>query len=268
MFTSIPLFVILSSLCLFISKPMENKENEEEVVMANITEPTSYVETTKTLNHHDEETLMNSQSNSFEEKFKECRKNHASSIGGYALDGCGEFLPAGIEGTIEFFKCAACNCHRNFHRRENGVVNEENISLPFNNPRFPQPTPFSTVFQTPTGYHHVTGTSRGTTTSLPSSVVHDEAHFPRGDLGEGFVEPIYHGDTYSGGEGSSKSKRFRSKFTHYQKERMLGFAMKSGWKINKQDENLVEQFCNEIGVKCKTFRVWMYNNKHTHGNKH
>lgn len=51
-------------------------------------------------------------------RYKECRKNHAASIGGYAVDGCREFMPAGEEGTAAAFKCAACSCHRNFHRQE------------------------------------------------------------------------------------------------------------------------------------------------------
>eukprot|EP01018_Ginkgo_biloba_P038552 Gb_35888 [translate_table: standard] len=51
-------------------------------------------------------------------RYRECRKNHAASIGGYAVDGCGEFMPGGEEGTTAALKCAACNCHRNFHRRE------------------------------------------------------------------------------------------------------------------------------------------------------
>lgn len=51
-------------------------------------------------------------------RYRECRKNHAASIGGYAVDGCGEFMPSGEEGTAGALKCAACNCHRNFHRRE------------------------------------------------------------------------------------------------------------------------------------------------------
>jgi hypothetical protein len=41
-------------------------------------------------------------SSSFKETFKECRKNHASRIGSYALDGC-EFLfveTEETEGTI------------------------------------------------------------------------------------------------------------------------------------------------------------------------
>ncbi|RVW89804.1 Mini zinc finger protein 2 [Vitis vinifera] len=58
---------------------------------------------------------------SYKEKnviYKECRKNHAASIGGYAVDGCREFMAAGEEGTSASFKCAACSCHRNFHRKE------------------------------------------------------------------------------------------------------------------------------------------------------
>ncbi|KAL7161821.1 hypothetical protein ACSBR2_042317 [Camellia fascicularis] len=51
-------------------------------------------------------------------RYMECRKNHAANIGGYAVDGCGEFMPAGEEGTSAAFKCAACSCHRNFHRME------------------------------------------------------------------------------------------------------------------------------------------------------
>ncbi|KAF7147837.1 hypothetical protein RHSIM_Rhsim03G0046000 [Rhododendron simsii] len=51
-------------------------------------------------------------------RYKECRKNHAASMGGHAVDGCREFMPAGEEGTAAAFKCAACSCHRNFHRKE------------------------------------------------------------------------------------------------------------------------------------------------------
>ncbi|KAH7289558.1 hypothetical protein KP509_30G008700 [Ceratopteris richardii] len=51
-------------------------------------------------------------------KYRECLKNHAANLGGHALDGCGEFMPSGEEGSLEALKCAACGCHRNFHRRE------------------------------------------------------------------------------------------------------------------------------------------------------
>lgn len=51
-------------------------------------------------------------------RYGECQKNHAASIGGYAVDGCREFMANGEEGTAQGLSCAACGCHRNFHRRE------------------------------------------------------------------------------------------------------------------------------------------------------
>ncbi|XP_017240933.1 mini zinc finger protein 2-like [Daucus carota subsp. sativus] len=50
--------------------------------------------------------------------YGECQKNHAANIGGYAVDGCREFLASGEEGTEAAFTCACCGCHRSFHRRE------------------------------------------------------------------------------------------------------------------------------------------------------
>ncbi|MQM00901.1 hypothetical protein Taro_033648 [Colocasia esculenta] len=51
-------------------------------------------------------------------RYRECRRNHAASIGGYAVDGCREFMAAGEEGTTAALRCAACSCHRSFHKRE------------------------------------------------------------------------------------------------------------------------------------------------------
>lgn len=51
-------------------------------------------------------------------KYGECQKNHAAGVGGYAVDGCREFMASGEEGTAAALTCAACGCHRNFHRRE------------------------------------------------------------------------------------------------------------------------------------------------------
>ncbi|KAL4203142.1 hypothetical protein AMTRI_Chr01g102510 [Amborella trichopoda] len=55
-------------------------------------------------------------------RYKECRKNHAASVGGYSVDGCREFLAGGEEGTAAALTCAACSCHRNFHKREEDGV--------------------------------------------------------------------------------------------------------------------------------------------------
>ncbi|PIN24496.1 hypothetical protein CDL12_02784 [Handroanthus impetiginosus] len=51
-------------------------------------------------------------------RYGECQKNHAANVGGYAVDGCREFMPSGEDGTSGALTCAACGCHRNFHRRE------------------------------------------------------------------------------------------------------------------------------------------------------
>lgn len=51
-------------------------------------------------------------------RYGECQKNHAANIGGYAVDGCREFMASTGEGSNGGLTCAACGCHRNFHRRE------------------------------------------------------------------------------------------------------------------------------------------------------
>ncbi|KAG6493415.1 hypothetical protein ZIOFF_048398 [Zingiber officinale] len=51
-------------------------------------------------------------------RYAECRKNHAAATGGYAVDGCGEFIASVGEGAEAELRCAACGCHRSFHRRE------------------------------------------------------------------------------------------------------------------------------------------------------
>ncbi|KAF4376318.1 hypothetical protein F8388_026118, partial [Cannabis sativa] len=61
-------------------------------------------------------------------RYKECRRNHAISVGLQAVDGCREFMTPAAEtaeqvvsgggGDQRGFLCAACGCHRNFHRKE------------------------------------------------------------------------------------------------------------------------------------------------------
>ncbi|KAL8160948.1 hypothetical protein V2J09_012437 [Rumex salicifolius] len=59
-------------------------------------------------------------------RYGECQRNHAAGIGGYALDGCREFMESGEDGTEAALVCAACGCHRSYHRRvvETEVVSE------------------------------------------------------------------------------------------------------------------------------------------------
>ncbi|XP_060199004.1 zinc-finger homeodomain protein 2 [Lycium barbarum] len=190
-------------------------------------------------------------------RYRECLKNHAVGIGSHALDGCGEFMPAGEEGTMDALKCAACNCHRNFHRKEaEGEVFHH--TPPPHLTHHPQFSPFSS-YRTPhhpSGYLHVTPPPHQRPLALPSTSRDDE------DMSN----PSSSGGGGSGGVGGSR-KRFRTKFTADQKDKMLSFAERLGWRMQKQDETLVQQFCRETNVKRHVFKVWMHNNKHTLGKK-
>lgn len=44
---------------------------------------------------------------------------------------------------------------------------------------------------------------------------------------------------------------------------MHQFADRVGWKMQKKDEELVLEFCNEVGVEKGVLKVWMHNNKNT-----
>ncbi|GLT33693.1 hypothetical protein SLA2020_082570 [Shorea laevis] len=179
-------------------------------------------------------------------RYKECLKNHAVGIGGHAVDGCCEFMAAGVEGSLDALKCAACNCHRNFHRKETEFGSGPG-DLFFHHHQAPQFPPF---FRAPAGYLHVAGQQRPL--ALPS---------PTGGGGHSREDQ----EDFSN-QGSAR-KRFRTKFTQEQKEKMLGLAEQLGWRIQKQDEDAVQQFCNETGVRRQVLKVWMHNNKHTLGKK-
>ncbi|KAL8475169.1 hypothetical protein ACS0TY_031556 [Phlomoides rotata] len=176
-------------------------------------------------------------------RYKECLKNQAVGIGGHAVDGCGEFIAAGEDGTLESLKCAACNCHRNFHRKEPGGG------------FFAFHSHFG--YRAPSGYLHVAPSQRtgGAMLALPSS-----------SAGGGGADEMDAG-YYSNPSSSAGKKRFRTKFSQEQKDKMLNFAERLEWKIQKQDEELVQQFCNELGIKRHVLKVWMHNNKHTIGKK-
>uniref|UniRef100_A0A5B7AMS4 Putative zinc-finger homeodomain protein 1 n=1 Tax=Davidia involucrata TaxID=16924 RepID=A0A5B7AMS4_DAVIN len=180
-------------------------------------------------------------------RYRECQKNHAVGIGGHAVDGCGEFMAAGEEGTLDGLKCAACNCHRNFHRKESEGEG-------FHQPPGPHHHQQLSPYYRPAGYLHMTPSSHQRPLALPSISREDQ-------------EDMSNPSSSGGGGGSGSKKRFRTKFTQEQKDKMLAFAETLGWRIQKHDEAAVQQFCTETGVKRQVLKVWMHNNKHTLGKK-
>eukprot|EP00249_Psilotum_nudum_P019345 c27206_g1_i1 orf=1340-2167(+) len=197
-------------------------------------------------------------------RYRECLKNHAASIGGHAIDGCGEFMPSGEEGTLEALKCAACNCHRNFHRRE--VEGEASCYCfsPFKDRR--RLGPMALLHNAPLALPSSPGVSRPSPqmimalSSGPIESEDQEIGLPHASL----PHPSLIHPTMS---MPVMKKRFRTKFTTEQKDKMCAFAEKLGWRIQKHDETAVQQFCMDVGVKRHVLKVWMHNNKHTFGKK-
>ncbi|XP_026660032.2 zinc-finger homeodomain protein 4-like [Phoenix dactylifera] len=187
-------------------------------------------------------------------RYRECLKNHAASIGGNATDGCGEFMPSGEEGTLEALKCSACSCHRNFHRKEiEGQCRHHHHHLK----------------ETKSVGHKVVLISGAETFGYSNPATHCLIPSP---LPHQMVMPLgalmaSESDEMEGAGGARAppmgKKRLRTRFAPEQKEKMLSFAERIGWRLQRQEESVVEEFCQEIGVKRKVLKVWMHNNKHS-----
>lgn len=232
-------------------------------------------------------------------KYKECLKNHAAAMGGTATDGCGEFMPSGEEGTIEALNCSACNCHRNFHRKE--IEGDHGMSSSWDNVNNSSRVGTSVgrkfLLGHPNGHKNMNILSPealGFHTAanpiggfLPSRTAPHHPHHQmimsyNNNMGMGGMmgsqlpsesdeqdqDQMHHHGHGGGVHVASRApiqlvkKRFRTKFTQEQKEKMFNFAEKVGWKIQKQEESVVQNFCHEIGVKRRVLKVWMHNNKH------
>ncbi|KAK9064551.1 hypothetical protein SSX86_015933 [Deinandra increscens subsp. villosa] len=167
--------------------------------------------------------------------YKECLKNHAVGIGGHALDGCGEFMSSTTLTATEpsTFICAACGCHRNFHRREPTTTTAATSPPPASPPNYAFGRHLLLSLTTAADQTHTVATP-----GTPVAAI---------KIGE--------------------RKRFRTKFSPDQKQKMVVFAEKVGWKIQGCDDKMVADFCNEIGIRRRVFKVWMHNNKNTSGGK-
>nr|KYP66772.1 ZF-HD homeobox protein At4g24660 family [Cajanus cajan] len=178
-------------------------------------------------------------------RYRECLRNHAASMGSHVVDGCGEFMASGEEGTPESLRCAACECHRNFHRKEvEGELSQPQPQSQLQPPPQPQHVP---------NYHHNYYTNKHNGPAESSS------------------EDLNMFQSNTGAQVSVQAplskKRFRTKFSQQQKDRMMEFADKIGWKIQKHNDQEVQQFCSQVGVKRQVFKVWMHNNKQTTSKK-
>ncbi|KAL0350890.1 UNVERIFIED_CONTAM: Zinc-finger homeodomain protein 9 [Sesamum radiatum] len=166
--------------------------------------------------------------------YKECLKNHAATLGGHALDGCGEFMPSPASNPAEptSLKCAACGCHRNFHRRE-----------PEEPPQLPPPNAAPALEYQPHHRHHPPpppprGNSGSSPNNSPSPPPISSSYYPSAPhmllaLSHGLSGPPPDNNTPIPTAmnaasatllNSGSRKRFRTKFTQDQKEKMHEFC--------------------------------------------
>ncbi|KAK4747492.1 hypothetical protein SAY87_014078 [Trapa incisa] len=247
----------------------EDQEEMEEIPPVQVIPPAGYVDSA-VRSGGDDAGASSTRKPGGPVRYMECLRNHAVGIGRSAVDGCGEFLAAGEEGTLDGLLCAACGCHRNFHRKETVdyssaggggmVVYHQGHPHHHHHHQF---SPYYRAAPPPAGYLHLT-------TPPPHQQQYRPLALPstsREDL-EDVSNPSSSG---GGGGGSGRTgllkKRFRTKFTQEQKDRMLALAERLGWRIQKHDEAAVEEFCLETGVKRHVLKIWMHNNKHTLGKK-
>ncbi|KAJ6732889.1 ZINC-FINGER HOMEODOMAIN PROTEIN 7 [Salix koriyanagi] len=182
-------------------------------------------------------------------RYTECLKNHAASMGGHVLDGCGEFMPGGEEANSTLYKIS--NGQRDILPQPQHLVTSSCA------PR--QPNYLHQYHR----YHH--GTLSAYTTPIAPMIM----SFRGGDGGGAAAESssedlnVYQSDLQGQAsvQPSMSRKRFRTKFSQDQKDKMTEFAEKLGWRIQKQDDQELQQFCSQVGVKRKVFKVWMHNNK-------
>ncbi|XP_054795884.1 LOW QUALITY PROTEIN: zinc-finger homeodomain protein 10-like [Prosopis cineraria] len=198
--------------------------------------------------------------------YKECLKNHAASLGGHALDGCGEFMasPTASLADPSSIKCAACGCHRNFHRREPEEPMSTTHVIEFQSHHRhhpPPPPPFQVSNRSP---------NSASPPPISSSYYPSAPHMLLALSAAGIQAPPESAAAPANALATpspNARKRFRTKFTQDQKEKMYHFAEKLGWKMQKRDEELVQEFCNEVGVDMWVLKVWMHNNKNTFGRR-
>ncbi|KAI3696397.1 hypothetical protein L1987_79411 [Smallanthus sonchifolius] len=167
--------------------------------------------------------------------YKECLKNHAATIGSHALDGCGEFMSSLTNAPHEqptSLKCA---------------------------PREPTSLKCAAC-----GCHRNFHRREHVNNDVYAYAPHVLLSFTA-DQTQMVAMPGTPAEIKI--ENPNGRKRFRTKFSQDQKEKMCLFAEKVGWKMQRCDDSVVADFCNEVGIKRGIFKVWMHNNKNTFGKK-
>ncbi|XBI25872.1 hypothetical protein VPH35_050709 [Triticum aestivum] len=203
--------------------------------------------------------------------YMECGRNHGLASGGHVVDGCGEWMPLGDHNPADAssYKCAACGCDRNFHRK---VMTERSPPPP------PPPPPMAaTVLHGLPQRREETLEDRlpGVDSDTDSDGTEYDSHATEYDSGRHGPPPAYHPARvaqqpppyiscarHSRPLGAlqiqrltvqrspvtappphgvmSERKRSRTMFTADQKLRMQELSEHLGWSLQKRDKDIIE----------------------------
>jgi ZF-HD class homeobox domain-containing protein len=175
--------------------------------------------------------------------YLECQRNHAAGIGGHVVDGCCEFMPS----DDVMLRCAACRCHRSFHRK---VCS-------------PSPSGGMPLYS-PNGAAMHRSPPQLLPLPLPPAPIPPPSQPPRSTTDQSSSEEMI-GGTPQQSQTTAASpikKRFRTKFTPDQKEKMFKFAESLSWRFQKPDDTAIDEFCAEVRVNRQVLKIWMHNNKY------
>ncbi|KAK7328309.1 hypothetical protein VNO77_22412 [Canavalia gladiata] len=150
--------------------------------------------------------------------YRECKHNHAASLGRVSFDGCREFLQGSEENNAML--CAACACHRSFHRKYT-IYN---------------PIPQTRIMD-----------NNNTNTATPTSSL--------AGAGGGRVQ------LRAEAQEMKQKRKKRTLFTPEQRNRMMRFAERLGWKPQKVNKDEIQRFCLDMGISRRMFLVWLSNNR-------
>lgn len=201
--------------------------------------------------------------------YGECRKNHAAQLGSHSIDGCCEFSPNLLPGNP--ILCAACGCHRNFHRRLTMILLDDE-------PENGTPTPGNGGSRAKTsegvedhgkqivevmdlGDRKEAAPLKPRASARPRVVIlrKQKAAIPALEGRKEEEAPLV--------KPRGNGKKPRTMFTAKQKEMMRAFSDSLGWTVARKDSRAeVNKFCQEVGVTRYVFRTWLNNNKKIYGN--
>ncbi|KAJ0252524.1 Zinc-finger homeodomain protein 13 [Hirschfeldia incana] len=233
-----------------------------------------------------------------EPRYGECRKNQAPiAAGTTAYDGCGEFVSS--DPGQDSLDCAACGCHRSFHHREESLSGGTNTILEvlkISPSQFRQIfcSPYGDGETDEEGKKRIAtdrspeeeaGRAKRVKTRFTTEQTEKMRSYAEKvgwkvssesrERVKEFCDGIgvtrrklrvwmnnHHEDKGRvDEEEEGRVKRFKTKFTAEQTERMRSYAEKLRWKVRAEDREETEVFCSEIGVNLNKFVIWMNNHK-------